>query len=260
MKLVVLLYIACIVPTVLGAATKDATANGEGQLALHPERETNGERFRRGLGPLPPTRRDTNHLSPRASAAPCTRRANNVGTLQVRRASDGDPIGYVSKHPNRENAYTVHKGPGDALRVTVPPATPSGETMNLIAPGASPGFDYLGAVEDGPGNLGSGKAAVAILAATSAVQGTRPPSFSAGTSLTLSGLGGIETQIWKLNCLTRQILAQWTNSDGSQPLITIFFDELRNFLALTGDLEAYLDTLPQRERARVFEVRITFVE
>ncbi|KAJ7640046.1 hypothetical protein DFH06DRAFT_1334957 [Mycena polygramma] len=258
MKLVVLLYIACIVPTVLGAATKDATASGEGQLALHQERETNAERFRRGLGPLPPTRRDRNDLSPRASAAPCTRLSNNVGTLQVRRVSDGNTIGYLSKHLNRENAYTVHKGPGDALRFTVPPATPFGKAINLIAAGAPPGFEYLGAVEDGQGNLGSGEAAVAILAAT--MQGTRPPSFSAGTSLTLDGLGGIETQIWKLNCLTRQILAQWTNSDSSQPVITIFFDEVRDLLALTGDLEAYLATLSPPERARVFEVTIIFLE
>jgi hypothetical protein len=156
------------------------------------DRETNAARFRRGLGPLPPTRWEHNDrgseaqkpvilitafsVSPRASAAPCTRlskyvyditrivcrltgQCSNIGTLQIRRLSNGERIGYLGKRFNRDNAYTVRPRPRAALRVTVPPITPFGMVINLIAANApDSGHPYLGAVDAGHGTLGVAEA------------------------------------------------------------------------------------------------------
>jgi hypothetical protein len=56
---VIVLLIVCIKPAVAGAVTTDPITETEAEIFLnHPKKETNADRFRRGLGPLPPTRRD----------------------------------------------------------------------------------------------------------------------------------------------------------------------------------------------------------
>ncbi|KAJ7616950.1 hypothetical protein DFH06DRAFT_1238213 [Mycena polygramma] len=256
-----LLHIACIATLLIGAAATDAKAGDSEPLALHAEKETNADRFRRGLGPLPPTRRVSDHrelrVDPRPSSQPCTRLSNNVGTLRIRRLSTGKDIGYLSARSNHEKAYTVG-GRRLALLVAVPPTTPFGAAINLIAANPEDSrYPFLGAVENGHGNLGPGEAGVAILAGVaSAVRSGGTPSSTAGTSLTLAGHGGIETQIWTMNCQTRQITAQWTNPDGSHPRSTIiFFDPDREFLGLTGDLGASKAAVSDR----IFPVTMIFV-
>ncbi|KAJ7459349.1 hypothetical protein FB451DRAFT_1272561 [Mycena latifolia] len=251
----VLLPLVLLCPLILGAATPDVpTGTSE---ALQPKKATNAERFRRGLGPLPPTRRDRNKLSPRASPVPCTRLSNNVGTLQVRRVSDGEKLGYVSDRFNADNAYRVHRRPGAALLVTVPPVAPFGTAINLIAARApDSGHPFLGAVSNGQGDLGEGEVGAAYLSGTSSVHGNSPPSSSAGTSLTLPNHGGAESQLWTLNCQTRQVTAQWTNADGSRPPTTIFYDPASKTLGLTGDLPAFKAGVSRR----AFEVTLTFLE
>ncbi|KAJ6476774.1 hypothetical protein C8R47DRAFT_1075627 [Mycena vitilis] len=229
-----LLHIACVATLLIGAAATDAKAGNSKSLAPHAEKETNADRFRLGLGPLPPTRRGSDHLNPRPSSQPCTRLSNNVGTLRVRRLSTGKDIGYLSTRVNPERAYTVG-GRRHALVVAVPPTTPFAQANNLIIANPEDSrYPFLGAVENGRGNLGP----VAIFAGVaSAVRSGGTPSSTAGTSLTLAGHRGIETQIWTMDCQTRQITAQWTNSDGSHPRSTIiFFDRDRDVLGLTGDL------------------------
>ncbi|KAJ7860109.1 hypothetical protein B0H14DRAFT_3446298 [Mycena olivaceomarginata] len=184
----------------------------------------------------PPARR---LLSPRASATPCTRLSNNVGTLQIRRLSNGERIGYLGKRFNRDNGYTVRLRPRAALRVTVLPITPFGMVINLIAANApDSGHPYLGTVDAGHGTLGDAEAGFAIFSGTSGAGMNSPPSSDAGTSLTLQH-GGIESQIWKMNCQTRQITAQWTNTGGGQPRMAILYDPVHKLLALFGDPQAY---------------------
>ncbi|KAF7369863.1 hypothetical protein MSAN_00615300 [Mycena sanguinolenta] len=246
---------------VYGASGPDLTTGTDGKhLVAFPHKETNADRFRRGLGPLPPTRREHNNLNPHASTVPCTRLSSNIGTLQIRRLSDGEKIGYLSQKYNREKAYTVHPRPKAALNVVVPPLAPFGMAIDLIASNApDSGNLFLGAVDDGEGNLGAGEAGVAMLSGTTGIQGNSPPSSNAGTSLTLMGRGGSESQIWTMNCQTRQITAQWTNADGSQPRTTIFYDPAPkrqdSFLGLTGDLQAFNAAVSED----AYEVTMTFV-
>jgi hypothetical protein len=84
---------------------------------------------------------------------------SNVGTLQIRRLSNGERIGYLGKQFNRNNAYTVRPRPRAALYVTVPPITPFGMVINLIAANTpDSGHPYLSAVNTGHGTLGDAKA------------------------------------------------------------------------------------------------------
>ncbi|KAJ7215213.1 hypothetical protein B0H12DRAFT_1242040 [Mycena haematopus] len=186
--------------------------------------------------------------------------SSNTGTLQIRKISDGEKIGYIGQKFNSQNAYTVHPRPEAALSVVVPPLAPFGVAINLIAANAPDSRHlFLGAVDDGQGNLGIGEAGVAMLSGTTGVPGNSPPSSSAGTSLTLTGHGGSESQIWTMNCQTRQITAQWTNADRSQPSTRIFYDPAPkrrdSFLGLTGDLEAFNAAVSED----AYEVAITFI-
>ncbi|KAJ7703687.1 hypothetical protein B0H17DRAFT_1040881 [Mycena rosella] len=256
MRLAALLHITLIIPSILCAVASDGPTRTDRGLQAQPKKDTNADRLRRGLGPLPPTRRDRKKLSPRASPLPCARLSNNIGTIQVRRLSDGEKLGYLSDRFNGHNAYTVHRRPRAALHVAVPPIAPFGLAINLIA--ANPpdaGHPYVGAVSNGQGNLGAGEVAVAYLSGTSAVHGSSPPLSSAGTSLILNGHGGIESQVWTMNCQSRQITAQWMNTDNSQPTTTIFYDPVRDYIGLTGDLDAFNAAVAER----AYEVTMTFV-
>ncbi|KAJ7473688.1 hypothetical protein B0H11DRAFT_2282541 [Mycena galericulata] len=228
--------------TIMSSATpRGPTATEERRPASVPRKETNAERFRRGLGPLPPVRRDRKKPRARPSSTPCTPLSNNVGMLQIRRLSDGDKIGYVSASFNADNAYTLVGSPAGALHLTVPPAALSGEAINLIAADPPDSRNpYFGGVDSGSGALVEGEAGFVYLSGTSGVRGNSPPSSSAGTSLTNSiNHGGVESQIWTLDCQTKQVTAQWTNSDNSHPpTITIFYDPVLDFLGLTADLQA----------------------
>ncbi|KAJ7729965.1 hypothetical protein B0H16DRAFT_1469834 [Mycena metata] len=250
------ILLVCFIPLVFGAVTADSPAAVERERPAPVAKETNADRFRRGLGPLPPTRREHNNLSPRASSVPCTRLSNNVGMLQINRVSDGQKIGYLSARFNRRKAYTVHPRPAAALKVAVPPVTAFGVAINLVAENPPDSTHmFLGAVDDGQGNVGSGEAGVAILSGTSSVHANSPPSSSASTSLTLANHGGVESQIWTMNCQTRQVTAQWINTDNSHPQTTIFYDPAHEYLGLSGDLEAHSAAVSRR----AFGVFITFV-
>ncbi|KAJ7034488.1 hypothetical protein C8F04DRAFT_1259995 [Mycena alexandri] len=247
------IFLVCFIPVAFGAVTADSPTGDEKE---HPnpvaKKETNADRFRRGLGPLPPTRREHNKFRPRASAVPCTR----LSKLQINKASDGEKIGYLSARFNHRHAYTVHPMPAAALKVAVPPVTTFGVAINLVAENPPDSTHmFLGAVDDGQGNIGSGEAGVAILSGTSSVRGNSPPSSSASTSLTLANHGGVESQIWTMNCQSRQVAAQWTNNDNSHPQTTIFYDPVHEFLGLSGDLEAHNAAVSKR----AFAVLMTFV-
>ncbi|KAJ7922391.1 hypothetical protein B0H13DRAFT_1865767 [Mycena leptocephala] len=195
---------------------------------------------------MPPTRRDRSnqHFSePSRVRRPVYAAFQQPGNAPNQTALRRGQVGYLGTRVNRENAYTVRPRPGAALRLAVPPITSFGVAINLIAANApDSGHPYLGAVDAGQGNLGS-------------VRGNSPPSSSAGTSLILRRHGGIESQIWTMNCQTREVTAQWTNVDGSQPSTTIFYDPVRNFLGLTGDLQAFNAAVSEG----AFAVTMTFV-
>ncbi|KAJ7268563.1 hypothetical protein C8J57DRAFT_1509745 [Mycena rebaudengoi] len=153
----------------LTSTSTSATAAKSDKLSRLVKRETNADRFRRGLGPLPPTKRNPNFaLQPRASMLPCVRLLNNLGSIQITNLSSGRVIGYIGSRFNGQGAYTITPALSSALHVLVPPGVPFGGPIGLLAVNTPdsrhPFFGAVGDPEDFV--LGAAVPSAAILAGT----------------------------------------------------------------------------------------------
>ncbi|KAJ7284630.1 hypothetical protein C8J57DRAFT_1670092 [Mycena rebaudengoi] len=248
--------------------------SSEVETSLLIKRETNFERMRRGLTPLAPTRRAAagSRLDARASAVPCTL-SNTVGYIQLTR-DDGTSAGYISKVFDSQRSYTRSEELADALQVALPSLSTSTYAVNILAVnGPDPEHPYLGDCRRAILHIRSRAAWVrtimqlttflttprsyAYLAGTGASPANSPPSSSAGTSLQSLGYNGpSESQIWTVDCATRQISAQWTNVDYTQPATTIFYDTAVDYLGITADLATFNHVFDGED---TYAVTFTFV-
>ncbi|KAJ7183126.1 hypothetical protein C8R46DRAFT_1066001 [Mycena filopes] len=206
------------------------------------KRETNAERLRRGLSPLAPTRRDRGSKpNPRPSAQPCVPLSSSWGHIAVT-GPDNNFIGYVRQTFNPQQAYTLTTSKISALEIALPSTSPYGGPFNILAlNGQDNRHPYVGAVGGNGGyHFSHGQRGSAYLTGTDAVPANSPPSSSAGTSMQSIGYTGpAESQIWSMDCKTRVISGQWTNTDSSQPETTIFYNAAGKYLGLTSDLNAF---------------------
>ncbi|KAJ7652812.1 hypothetical protein DFH06DRAFT_1205759 [Mycena polygramma] len=187
------------------------------------KKETNASRLRRGLPPLPPTRRSSG-IRARASTTPCTTPLITTGLIKVT-FTDDKTTAYLSasfdrkfytitSQPLNHNVALVVKLPDSALDGPfdiAPVAVGSGTVSDPLYPrvGAVGGPDFL------PGQL-----EWAHLSATGHTDANSPPSSTAGSSLQSQGSQApSESQIWSINCQTHEITAQWTNSDNCTSLV-----------------------------------------
>ncbi|KAJ7914899.1 hypothetical protein B0H13DRAFT_2001565 [Mycena leptocephala] len=204
--------------------------------------QRNADRLRRGLSPLPPSRRAPGYKPrPRPSSRPCVPLSSTWGYLKVT-SSDGTAAGYISKTFDPQYAYTLTTSISSALQITLPSKSPFGGPFNILTVnGPDTRHPYLGAVGGGSGgHLGHGQRGSAYLAGTGASPANSPPSSSAGSSMQSIGYNAPgESQIWSMDCDTRTIDAQWTNTDSSQPPTTLFYDAAEKYLGLTSDLGAF---------------------
>ncbi|KAJ7099300.1 hypothetical protein B0H15DRAFT_944712 [Mycena belliarum] len=212
-------------------------------------RETNAERLRRGLPPLPPTRRAPGALRPRASPlpppvptvcrpAPGVTVTSTVGFIAVC-YPDGTLLGYVRKSYGRSNMYTHTPSTDQALMISLPSLPPFSGAIDLTA---------LNAVDSAHPFVGASFA--------SNSQNTKPGVLSwsyvtgsnhvnANTPMQVVGNGrGItsrsESQIWSLDPTTLQLTATWTNNDYSQRYPTpILFNPAAEGFYLTGDYSVF---------------------
>ncbi|KAJ7242769.1 hypothetical protein B0H12DRAFT_1312274 [Mycena haematopus] len=186
--------------------------------------------------------------------------ASPSGNIQVIRA-DGTTAGYISSEFDPQHAYTLTTSRSSALQANLPSMSPFGDRFNILATnGQDIKHPYVGAVGGGndyhfgPGQRGPSSAYLAGTGAcnspidsTSSISdiiheasANSPPSSRAGTSMQSIGYNAPgESQIWSMDCETREINAQWTNTDSSQPPTTIFYDAVDQYLGLTSDLEAF---------------------
>lgn len=118
-------------------------------------RETNGDRFRRGYPPLPPSRRDVAKRQKPSTTPPKTA----SGFLEVRDSSGAHRLGFVENNKARLPALGVTKDKNSALQGTFSAATKSVQVSNVYG---SPSFlgandpsgqsgELLSLVSDGPG-------------------------------------------------------------------------------------------------------------
>ncbi|KAJ7622721.1 hypothetical protein DFH06DRAFT_1340593 [Mycena polygramma] len=184
------------------------------------KKETNFDRLRRGLSPLPPTRRIAG-IKPPASATPCLPLSNNVGYIQITLAG-GTSAGYVKSTLNSKFYYT---------------RTPS---LSLLGFGRhDPGHDLFCAA-GADDLLGTGRSGHVYITGVLHSDANSPPSSIGGKS-TIGDPS--ESQIWSMDCHTYELTAQWTNTGLAQPSTRIFYDALGDSLGLTGDLSTVGSTV-----------------
>lgn len=151
------------------------------------KRETNADRFRRGLGPLPParikarsarayyyswcntnsslelklfiseTQRQSYSLHPVDEVSrilvflpsTCISHffSSPVGTIQVKRVSDGVSLGYISKFYDSQASFTITTNPTAAIQVSLPSISPFGTPIDItVLNGQDPNHVLIGAV------------------------------------------------------------------------------------------------------------------
>ncbi|KAJ7914293.1 hypothetical protein B0H13DRAFT_2462179 [Mycena leptocephala] len=208
------------------------------------KKQTNFERMRRGLPPLPPAR-FANLKRPRPSPAPCAPLSSTSGYIKLTHTADQKPAGYLSSVFDEQNSYTLTTDPTLALTIELPSLSPFHGPFGISAldgDGPAMGYTPVGAV-GGSGGISSGwgkSGEYAYLAGTGASPANTPPTSGAGTSLSSLGYNApSESTIWALDCRTLEVSAQWTNDDLSQPATTIFHDPLVDFLGITADLKTF---------------------
>ncbi|KAJ6585918.1 hypothetical protein B0H19DRAFT_1111017 [Mycena capillaripes] len=215
----------------------------ESRLVGSNRRDTNAERLRRGMSPLPPTRRSSG-IRPRTSPVPCGL-GSASGIIQISRASDGGLLGYIRKTFDGQKSYT-YGTLENALVVTLP-ASPGNGAFDLVATnGPDAVHNNVGAVGGSGGfNFNPGSLGYAYLAGTGHSDANAPPSSNAGTSIqSLGYTGPAESQIWSLDCNTRALTAQWTNTDSTNPTTQLFYDPAVDFVGLVGDFDKFTSTFP----------------
>ncbi|KAH9014440.1 hypothetical protein EDB85DRAFT_2157406 [Lactarius pseudohatsudake] len=176
------------------------------------KRETNADRFARGLPPMPPTRRST---AKRQQNSPVPR----SGRIQVRDPGTGNPHGYMQNGPS---------GPGGVNRDDNPDYT----DLNVIYNPAEKSIYCLGAHFSGDGSY--------LGALDSSDQST---AFVILTNVD-KDISTAQARIWTIDTVTGKLTAILLNYDGSFVTVSCVYHQGKNVLALVGDSNDYLSKNP----------------
>ncbi|KAJ7099291.1 hypothetical protein B0H15DRAFT_927797 [Mycena belliarum] len=205
-------------------------------------RETNAKRLRRGLPPLPPTRRAPGALRPRASPLPgpnvCRPAPGVTSTVGYIAACypDGTLLGYMRTSYGQTNMYTHTPSTNAALMVSLLSLPPFSGAIDLRALNAADtAHPFVGASNGyNAGNLKPGAHSFAFVTGVNHVNANTPMQ-SVGNGRNI-GPSPAESQIWSLDTTTLQLKVTWTNDDRSQLYPTpIFYNPLSDGFYLTGD-------------------------
>ncbi|KAJ7044843.1 hypothetical protein C8F04DRAFT_1069752 [Mycena alexandri] len=202
------------------------------------KRQTNSERLRHGLGPLPPAKKTSGALYPRQSATYCSL-SIDTGYIEV---SGPGISGYVSA-PVPSSSFAegfasgyVVKDYGSAQLFQILSSTPFSGPINIVAVNAEhPAHPYLGAASytfifynlSFSNTLTPGRSDYATLIETDQIA-PGPSTFDAFAN------GVTESQIWTLDC-SYQLTATWINPDSTSYPNTLFVDS-NSYIYITGDL------------------------
>ncbi|KAF8209936.1 hypothetical protein K438DRAFT_1810595 [Mycena galopus ATCC 62051] len=173
--------------------------------------------------------------------------ASSSGYIQISRATDGVPLGYVRK---TFDGTTYTSGTlENALIVKLPASCRSGAIDLVATNGPDAVHNNVGAVGGREGyNFNPGNAGYAYLSGTGHSDANSPPSSSAGNSMESEDYNQpSESQIWRLDYATRALTAQWTNADSSNPTTNLFYSKATQYVGLVGDFNKYLDVFPESD-------------
>ncbi|KAI9440893.1 hypothetical protein H4582DRAFT_1939900 [Lactarius indigo] len=179
------------------------------EAALLGKRETNAQRFARGLPPLPPARRSPTETAKRrqVSQPPSS---STTGRLEVRWAVDGTVLGHVSNDPIRGPiGLNVVSGPNPA-------------TGDLIVE-----FSGSSLLAQGP-----------LFAAPYYIGGYGPDLLSPQNTNAIQFFNvdiGPNAEIWSLDTTSGALNATWTNPDNTKVQPTLIFYADSNVLSFTSN-------------------------
>jgi hypothetical protein len=163
-------------------------------------------------------------------------------------------LGYVSDIYNNQNTFTYTTKIADALNIEINSnaSTLAGRLLN--PPGANL---YFGAVGGSGGYyFGPGDSGYAYLSGTSLVPANSPPSSTATNDIQPLGYNApSESTIWSFS--GSQMMAQWTNVDGTQNPTVIAYDPFLDSFIITGDLKSFNEEFGDNAVAVTFQFQGT---
>ncbi|KAI9458349.1 hypothetical protein BJY52DRAFT_1186839 [Lactarius psammicola] len=180
------------------------------EAAWQGKHETNGQRFARGLPPLPPVRRSLTETARRRQVSQPSSSAVQTGRLEVRWAVDGTILGHVSNDPIRGPiGLNLESGPNLAVGdLTVAFSDSSLLTQDPIF--AAP--YYIGG------------------------SGTNPLSpQNSNTVQFINVAAGPNADIWTLDTKSGALNATWINPDNTKIQPTLIYNAGSNVLSFTAN-------------------------
>jgi len=180
------------------------------------KRETNGDRFARGLPPLPPSRRETAKRTQNSHPS-----VPQTGRIQVRDHGNGQSLGYVQNGPT--GPHGINLG-----------TDPECRDLNVFYNPWEKTIFGLGAVFGKTGTGGS------------YFGGLVTPEILSGSSLAYVPLQNVdiskatdEADIWSIGP-DGQLIALWTNIDSSIITVGYVYNSVTNQLYLVGDAAGFV--------------------
>lgn len=174
----------------------------------HLKRDTNAERFARGLPPHAPSRRSTakRHQNSQVSVP-------QSGRLQVRNHGNGHSLGYLQNVPSGPGGINSGNNPDLSVRYN-----PGDHSITCVGSQFSQGGSYLGGPTSSQG-LNSGSPVSVPL--------TNVDNSNSDSAC-----------IWTVDKLGK-LTVQWKNSDGSIAPISCAYNADKNAFVLTGDIDGF---------------------
>ncbi|KAF8259376.1 hypothetical protein EI94DRAFT_1029270 [Lactarius quietus] len=182
----------------------------------HVKRETNAERFARGLTPLKPSTRSTAKRYQNSQVSVPGR----TGRIQARDHGNGHSYGYLQNGPSGPYVGGINHGNNPHYSDLSVQYNPGDHSLFCDA---SQGF-YLGAPASSQ-NLG--------------------PSSTNHVTLTGVNAGNTkdEVHIWSVDA-SGKLTCTWENSDGSTVPVNCAYHDASNSLYLVGDIDDFCDQNP----------------
>ncbi|KZV96880.1 hypothetical protein EXIGLDRAFT_833298 [Exidia glandulosa HHB12029] len=228
--------------------------------ALHKpaEHETNADRLRRGLPPLPPrinlhkNKHTPTKSSPQHHASASSKPTK--GNVHVKHHKSGKFLGFLSKNHKSPHVqrFTITSDPEEAM--TVRARTPSPDIpSSLTITNPEDGFVNLGFVT-GPASAGAKlaprSANYAVLSGTDETRGGDPPAAADAAY----GSGSVESAVWTYESQSQTLTPKWVNPDGSLAITKLVYLPRQDALLVTGDEQELGDTFGDDIVPVVFEL------
>ncbi|KAI9440896.1 hypothetical protein H4582DRAFT_1939909 [Lactarius indigo] len=176
------------------------------------KRETNADRFARGLPPLAPTRRSSakrhqNSQVPRS------------GRIQVRDHGNGNSHGFIQNGPT--GPHGVNHGDNSDYSDLNVIYNPAEKSIYCLGPRFTGNGFYLGAPD------------------SSSILGDHSTAYVTITNVEI-GVTTAQAGIWIIDAVTGELTAIWVNHDGSTVTVSCVYHSVDNILILVGDPDAFI--------------------